>query len=73
MSDPAASNGVQQSSIPVLALHNGKTQAIAVTDFRIGCIARLCLIVAPLYFSKRGIVRVSSRSDEIVAKVPVQA
>lgn len=70
MFNPATFNGVQQAPIPVLALYNGKTQVTAVTDFRIGCIARLCLIVAPLYFDKRGVVKEFLRSDENVAKVP---
>ncbi|MFW8644094.1 hypothetical protein ACOJBO_22600 [Rhizobium beringeri] len=44
--------GIQQVRTPDLALHNRPIQVFAVADLRIGCIARLCLNVAPLHFGK---------------------
>ncbi|MBB2793082.1 UNVERIFIED_ORG: hypothetical protein GGD58_001932 [Rhizobium pisi] len=55
---------------PDLALHTSPIQVVAVADFRIGCIARLCLNVAPLHFGNASVVEASLRSDEIMAKVP---
>jgi hypothetical protein len=49
---PTMARGTQQVRTPDLALHNRPIQVVAVADLRIGCIARLCLNVAPLHFSK---------------------
>jgi hypothetical protein len=58
---------------PDLALHNRPIQVVAVADLRIGCIAKLCLNVAALHFGKPQALKLSLRSDEIMAKVPSQS